>query len=184
MNFLFLGIFSRFFWIKFTILMLKLNNKKCHKGLLIRAGPTWMQRGMQGHVAVPQWPTRRLRGMMWRIYIYLYSLIICIAFRLSEGIINSLNTLQLINPTFFLNFSRVGLSSTRLLYLQDTWQKLRPWIERRINHRASITWTRGPPITIKTRALMKGIITALMKRLRGASRPSDRDPRGANQGVL
>ena len=37
MNFLFLGIFSRFFWIQFAIFMLKLN-KKCRKRFYFRAG--------------------------------------------------------------------------------------------------------------------------------------------------
>ena len=68
--------------------------------------------------------------------------------------------------------------------MQDTWRRERRWIDVALEIRASITWTHGPPITIKARALIKGIITALMKRLRSASQPFDHDPRGANQGVL
>ena len=43
------------------------------KGGYFRAGPTWMQRGTQGHVAAPCGPTRRLRGDVTHIYIYIYS---------------------------------------------------------------------------------------------------------------
>ena len=59
MSFLFLGIFSRFFWVKILILMLKLNNKKCKKGLLIRAGPTWHAR--------PRGRAMRAHAAMWRM---------------------------------------------------------------------------------------------------------------------
>ena len=41
------------------------------KGFLFRAGPTWMRRGTQGHVATPRGPTRRLRGDVTH-YLYLY----------------------------------------------------------------------------------------------------------------
>ena len=68
--------------------------------------------------------------------------------------------------------------------MQVTWPLAMRRIVGALEIHASIAWTRGPLITIKARALKGGIITALMKRLRSASRPSDRDPRGANQGVL
>ena len=56
-----------------------------------------MRRGTQGHVAAPRGPTRRLRGDVTHIYIYLsigYN--IYIVFRLSEEIINRLKPLHII----------------------------------------------------------------------------------------
>ena len=41
-------------------------------GLLFHAGPTWMRRGTQGYVTATRGPTRRLRGDMTHIYIYIY----------------------------------------------------------------------------------------------------------------
>ena len=55
--------------------------------------------------------------------------------------------------------------------------------QKRDEDRTWIAWTRGPPIIIKRTWLFKGVITALMKRAGGVSRPSDRDSRGAIQGV-
>ena len=40
----------------------------------IRAGPTWMRRGMQGHVAAPPRPMRRVCGDVTDAH-YLYILI-------------------------------------------------------------------------------------------------------------
>ena len=68
--------------------------------------------------------------------------------------------------------------------MQDTWRKERRRIDGELKYRAWIAWTQGPPDHISARALFKGVITALMKRARGASRPSDLNPRGAIQGVL
>ena len=48
----------------FDFFMIKTNKKKRKKGEDFRAGPTWMQHGTQGHLAVPRGPTRRLRGAM------------------------------------------------------------------------------------------------------------------------
>ena len=75
-----------------------------------------MRRGTQGHVAAPRGPTRRLRGVIRTQYLYLLIyVIICIAFCLSEWIINSLNASRLINPFDSFNFLRVGLSSTEFI---------------------------------------------------------------------
>ena len=77
MNILFLGIISVFFWLILRFLNVKNNLIKAKKGVF-RAGPTWMRRGTQGHVAAPRGPTLRLRGAyaaMWHIrniYIYYY----------------------------------------------------------------------------------------------------------------
>ena len=73
MNFLFLGIFSRFFKIKFAILMLKLN-KKMQKGFINSRGThmdaTWHARPRGSAM-------RRLRGDVTDaryLYLILYSL--------------------------------------------------------------------------------------------------------------
>ena len=71
------------------------------------------------------------------LYLLIY-VIICIAFHLSEGIINPLHTSHLINPMPSLNFLRVGLSSTELLFMQVTWPLAVRWIGRSAEHRASI----------------------------------------------
>ena len=37
------------------------------------AGPAWMRRGTQGHVATPRGPAQRLRGVIYiHTYIYIY----------------------------------------------------------------------------------------------------------------
>ena len=48
------------------------NNKK---GFIFHAGPTWMRRGTQGHVAEPRGPTRApaWRGGDTCVHIYIYS---------------------------------------------------------------------------------------------------------------
>ena len=97
---------------------------------------------------------------------------------------NPVKTPHLINPISSFNFLRVGLSSTEMSLMQVTWPLAMRWIVGALEIHASIAWTRGPLITIKVRASIRGVITALMKRLRSVSRPFDRDPRGANQGVL
>ena len=51
--------------------------------------------------------------------------------------------------------------------MQVTWPLAVRRIDGALEIRASIAWTRGPPITIKARALNGGIITVVMKR-RGA----------------
>ena len=113
--------FFRIFWLILRFLNDKNDLQKSKKGFIFRAGPTWMRRGMQGHMAALRRPTRRLRGVMSIIYIYLYIGLIYIVFRLSIEIINPLKPSHLINPTLFLNFFRVGLSSTPFLRVQGTW---------------------------------------------------------------
>ena len=65
----FFRIFKLFFLILFSIfnrfLIIKIT-KKLKKG---GAGPAWMRRGTQGHVAAPRGPAQRLRGA------YIYSII-------------------------------------------------------------------------------------------------------------
>ena len=69
MNFLFLGIFFWIFLNLFQFLNDKNELKKGQKVGYFREGPTWMRRGMQGHMAAPHRPTRRLRDA---ICIYLF----------------------------------------------------------------------------------------------------------------
>ena len=47
----------------------KLKNDK--NDFIFRAGPTWMRRGTQGHVAAPRGPTRRLCGVMYILLLLL-----------------------------------------------------------------------------------------------------------------
>ena len=75
-----------------------------------------MRCGMQGDVAAPRRPTRRLRGNVTHIYIYLsigYN--IYVVFRLSEEIINRLKPSHIIYRFISLNFFHVGLSPTQFL---------------------------------------------------------------------
>ena len=74
MNFIFLRIFSGFFWLILRFLNDKNNLEMQKKGLYFRAGPTWMRRGMQGHVAAPRGPTWHLRGDVKDADIYIYIL--------------------------------------------------------------------------------------------------------------
>ena len=72
MNFLILGFFWIFSEFIFDFSVLKIIQKG-EKRVYFRAGPTWMRRGTQGHVAEPRGPTR---APAWRdvtnIYIYIY----------------------------------------------------------------------------------------------------------------
>ena len=74
MNFLIFKDFSGFFLIKFAILNVKIKYKKMQKGFIIPRGSTWMRRGTPGHVAAPRKPTRRLRGKVTSVNIYIYIL--------------------------------------------------------------------------------------------------------------
>ena len=57
----FFRIFKLFFLFYFRFLIIKIN-KKIKKG---GAGPAWMRRGTQGHVAAPRGPAQRLRGAIY-----------------------------------------------------------------------------------------------------------------------
>ena len=80
-----------------------------------------MRRGMQGHVAAPRGPTRRLRDMMRRIYIYLYIVYNIYSLPFIGRDYYPSNSSHLINPILSLNFLRVGLSSTKLILMQVMW---------------------------------------------------------------
>ena len=47
-------------------------NKNNKKILFLRAGPAWMRRGTQGHVAAPRGPAQRLRGAYIHLVLILY----------------------------------------------------------------------------------------------------------------
>ena len=56
--------FSEFFLI-FNDFIFYLNRFKINKNkkiYILRAGPAWMRRGTQGHVATPRGPAQRLHG--------------------------------------------------------------------------------------------------------------------------
>ena len=75
-----------------------------------------MRRGTPGHMAAPRGPTWRLRGDVTLIYIYIYIwVIVHIVFQLLEENYYPSKPSHNISSIPFLNFSRVGLSSTRLL---------------------------------------------------------------------
>ena len=73
MNFLIFRDFSRIFRIYFRFKSIKNNLKKNKNGVYFHAGPTWMRRGTQGHMAEPREPTRALawRGSDKCAYLYL-----------------------------------------------------------------------------------------------------------------
>ena len=98
-----------------------------------------MRCGTQGHVTAPRGPTWRIRGDVTRIIFTYIGVIIYIVFRLSEEIINPLNTSHLINPMLSINFLRVGLSSTELFFMQVTWPLAVRRIDGALEIRASIT---------------------------------------------
>ena len=74
MNFLILREFSRIFRIYFRFLRIKKNLKRLKRGVNFRAGPTWVRRGTQGHVAKPRGPTRAPAwrgGDTWLLFIFI-----------------------------------------------------------------------------------------------------------------
>ena len=65
--------FSEFFLI-FNDFIFYLNRFKINKNKkinILRAGPAWMRRGTQGHVAAPRGPAQRLRGAYIYSFIYI-----------------------------------------------------------------------------------------------------------------
>ena len=65
--------------------------------------------------------------------------------------------------------------------MQVTWINAGRWIDGALKYRSWIAWTQGPPDHISGRALFK---RAGGGGGGGSSRPSDRDSRGAIQGIL
>ena len=73
MNFIIFRDFSGILRIYFRFKSIKKNSKNNKKGVYFRAGPTWVRRGRQGHVAEPRRPTRALawgRGDTWAVFIF------------------------------------------------------------------------------------------------------------------
>ena len=66
---------------------------------------------------------------------------------------------HVINPSNSFNFSRVEL----FLNMQVTWPIVERWIKMKHDRGASITWTRGLMIAIKSTCFIKRIITVLIK---------------------
>ena len=94
--------------------MIKMNLKREKSGFISARGHVyamWHARPRGSATRAHAAPTRR-------VFIFIFYIvynIICSAFHLSEGNINPLKTLLIINPIAFLNFSRVGLSPTHSL---------------------------------------------------------------------
>ena len=87
-----------------------------------------MRRGMQGHVAAPRGPTRRLRGALCT-YIYIVYLIYSkVSLPYIGRVFEPLRPLLLINPMIPSHFYRVGLCSPRLSLFQATWLTEKHWI--------------------------------------------------------
>ena len=116
------SIFRDFFRLILRFLNDK-NNLKNAKRVLFPRGThvdaTWHTRPRGRATRAHAAPTRRCDGCALFIYTY-------IAFRLSEGNYCPSDMSRLINLSNSLNFSRVGLSSTRFLNMQVTW----PIVER------------------------------------------------------
>ena len=70
--------FSEFFLI-FNDFIFYLNRFKINKNkkniLFLRAGPAWMRRGTQGHVAAPRGPAQRLRGAYISSIIIIFNIV-------------------------------------------------------------------------------------------------------------
>ena len=104
-----LGIFSGFlklfFLFYFRFLIIKINKKIKKRG----AGPAWMRRGTQGHVAAPRGPrTAYVARIYYIILLLLY--IIKGFFNLAKmGRVLTLLNVGYYIPDIFLNIFRVGL---------------------------------------------------------------------------
>ena len=107
--------------------------------------------------------TQRLHGdVTYALFTYIL-VIVHIVLRLSEENYYPSYSSLIINPPPSFNFLRVGLSSMEFFNVQVTWRRERRRIGWSVDHRASIAWTRGPPIVIKNTCFNKGIIMVLIK---------------------
>ena len=147
--------------------------------MIFRAGPTWMRRGTQGHVAAPRGPMRRLRG----VHLFIFILHILYTNGIQPSVyrkgIQPFKPSRIMYPLILLKLLHVGLKP----FLSG---KIDCWIEARdasrvntVNQKSttasithvsykrncngqilcdvaashtSITWTRGPPEIINARA--------------------------------
>ena len=111
------------------------------------AGPAWMRRGTQGHVAAPRGPASRLRGAIY-LFIYIYIYIVSIngssAFPIGKGYY-PLKPSGVINPTVSKSLSVWDKSTSFFL------KKISGDVAhtgaldrlRRRRSRASIAWARS-----------------------------------------
>ena len=74
------------------------------------AGPAWMRRGTQGHVAAPRGPTQAPRGAIYHILHYVYIYIKCSLSSPYKGGSYPYKRSGIIYPTVSINKPRVGLS--------------------------------------------------------------------------
>ena len=105
--------------------------------------------------------TRARAAPTWRIvHIYLFILYIIRGIQppvYQQGI-QPIRSSGLINPTISFLLFRVGLIHTAFI-MQVTWHDEERRIKWTIDRHASIEWTRGPRIKIKTTCFLKRIIT-------------------------
>ena len=74
--------FSGFFWIFFYDFIFSSKHEINKK---MGAGPAWMRRGTQGHVAVPRGPAQCLRGAYYIVFIFIVNIKRFSAFPIWEG---------------------------------------------------------------------------------------------------
>ena len=118
-----------------------------------------MRRGMQGHVAAPRGPMRRLRDdVTYTLFTYIL-VIVHIVFRLSEENYYPFIPSHNINPPPSFNLLRVGLSSTEFIFYAGDVAKSEALD---LNRSASIECTRGPPHPDHARGYLKGVITTVI----------------------
>ena len=76
----------------------------------MKAGPAWMRRGTQDHVAAPRGPAQRLRGAYYIVFIFIiyrkYKEVFSLPY---TGRVIPLETVGCYKPDGFLNIFRVGL---------------------------------------------------------------------------
>ena len=144
MNFLIFRDFFRFF-LEFSEFIFDLNLLKTikndKKGVYFRAGPTWVRRGMQGHVAEPRGPTRAPAWSGGDTWHYLYLIVLIYGYSTYSLPIIERELLTLTSVTCYKRDRFLNLLHVRLIPLFQ----VRPNVGlKRLMHRASIRWTRGP----------------------------------------
>ena len=125
---------------------------------LFRAGPAWMRRGMQGHVAAPRGPAQRLRGALYILYSYITYSIRGIQHPVYREGIRPLRSSGVIYPTILSFYFCVGLIHTDFYNVGD--------VERRgatdqMGDRSTRVdcMRRGPPTDQSNTCYLKRVIT-------------------------
>ena len=156
-----------------------------------RAGPTWVRRCTQGHVAEPHGPAQRLHGALYILYSYITYSIMGFQPSVDRKGIQPIRLLGVINRTISFLLFRVGLIHTAFT-MQVTWRdgsngrsidahwSHAPWTtDGSIKHvlfktnyngeiicnvaasYAPIEWRHGAPEINQARAYLNQVITAV-----------------------